>query len=55
MDVEEDEIKLEFLEDREHDEPAQALMTLHDSVQKMPKKHKSVLQVIFLISTLCLL
>ncbi|XP_066917544.1 protein lin-9 homolog [Clytia hemisphaerica] len=43
-----DEIKIEFNDvhesPMEHEVPAQALMTLHDSVQNMPSKQKSALQ-----------
>lgn len=39
-------IKLEFEDDETEDMgSAQALVTLHDSVQNMPRKHKSALQV----------
>jgi len=44
-------IKIEFIDEDtpviygEHDVPAQALMTLHDSVQNMPNKQKTALQV----------
>lgn len=51
-DIEEDDVKLEFEEEivtfnEDRDFPAQALMTLHQSVQNLPMKHKSGLQVIF--------
>ena len=46
-----DEIKIEFNDVQEspmeHEVPAQALMTLHDSVQNMPSKQKTALQVRF--------
>ena len=41
-------VKLEFEDENDEDQwvyQHQALMTLHDSVQNMPKKHKSALQV----------
>ena len=50
-DMEEDDVKLEFEEEEvvtfneDRDFPAQALMTLHQSVQNLPMKHKSGLQV----------